>query len=94
MKQEIFAAMLMYNFAERVIPMVVIEQKEDNIYEYHVEFSTASFAIRNFLQTTKDPPWDLEKRLSRYKTPYRPGRKDARKVKVEKGVIFFNYRVA
>lgn len=93
-KQEIYAAMLMYNVTERIISGIVIEQREDCVYEYHVDFSTASYVIRDFFRTTKDPPGDLEKRLARYKTPYRPERHDKRKAVISKGVIYFMYRVA
>ena len=93
-KQEIFARLLMYNFAERVVADVVVHQRQGNIYEYHVEFSTVAYIIRDFLRTAKDPPDDtLEHLLSRYTVPYRPGRHDKRKL-IPKGVIMFMYRVA
>ena len=91
-KQEIFAALLAYNFAERAISMVIVEQG-DTKYEYHVAFSDASYVIRVFLRTTTDPPGILEDQLARYRTPYRPGRYDKRKMK-PKTFYPFIYRVA
>ncbi len=94
--QEIFARMIMYNFAEMITSHVVISQK-DKQHPYQVNFTVAVYVCRRFLRSRdNEPPPDVEA-LIRKNTlpirPVRPGHKDTRKVRSQ-SVVSFVYRVA
>lgn len=92
-KQEIFARLTLYNFCESIITQVVIKQyKKSNIYQ--VNFTLAIYICREYLKSKRNlrPP-DIELLIQKNILPVRPGRKDPRKVKVQK-LVSFLYRVA
>ena len=90
-KQEIFARLLMYNFCARIAGSVVIEQHEDNVYTYKVNFTQAIHICFAYLKRNLDI--DIRELIRRHVEAVRPGRTDKRKIK-PKGVVYFIYRVA
>ncbi|TMV42394.1 IS4 family transposase, partial [Paenibacillus mesophilus] len=94
--QEIFARMIMYNFAEMMTSHVVISQM-DTRHPYQVNFTVAVYVCRHFLRSRSDePPPDVEALIRKNILPIRPirpGQKNTRKIRW-KSVVSFVYRVA
>lgn len=91
--QEIFARMIMYNFAEMITSHVIISQA-DTRYAYQVNFTVAVLICRHFLQVpNNEPPPDVEALIRKNILPIRPNRKDNRKTR-SKTAVCFVYRVA
>lgn len=94
--QEIFARMIMYNFAEMMTSHVVISQ-QDKRHAYQVNFTVAVYVCRQFLRSRGDePPLDVEALIRKNVLPIRPirpGQKNTRKIRY-KSVVSFVYRVA
>ena len=89
--QEIFARLIMYNFAELVTSHVII-QKADSKYAYKANFSVAVHVCRQFLLGNVSPP-NVEALIRRHVSPIRPGRSRPRKT-TDKRAVSFIYRVA
>lgn len=92
-EQEIYAALIMYNFCNRISREVVLQQKEENIYEYRVNLKMAIHLCKEFY---RDPNADGEKlmrEIAKHTIPIRPGRRDERNIKA-KSFVGFTYRVA
>ena len=89
--QEIYAHLIMYNFAEIITSHVVIENKQRK-YTYKANFSVAAHMCRLFYQGKTTSP-NLETIISRNIIPVRPDRHRNRKLTVK---VFhgFLYRVA
>jgi hypothetical protein len=91
--QEIFAKIIMYNFAFMITSHVVISQN-DTEHIYQVNFKVAILVCRNFLRFQNSPlPQDVEAIIMKNILPVRPGRKYKRKTIRRKEITFF-YRVA
>lgn len=94
--QEIFARMIMYNFAEMMTSHVVISQM-DKRHLYQVNFTVAVHVCRYFLRSRGDgPPPDVEALIRNNILPIRPvrpGQKNTRKTRY-KSAVSFVYRVA
>jgi len=91
--QEVFARIIMYNFAEMITSHVVISQTNTK-HTYQVNFTVAIHICRNFLRLWSNvPPTDVEALIRKNILPIRPGRKDKRKVR-NKSAVSFIYRVA
>jgi len=92
--QEIFARIIMYNFAEMITSHVVIS-RTDNRLTYQVNFTVAIHICRHFLRLlwSNLPPPDVEALIAMNILPVRPGRKDKRKIRYKTAVSFL-YRVA
>ncbi len=94
--QEIFAKMIMYNFAEMITSHVVISQT-DKRHHYQVNFTVAVHVCRQFLRSKEDePPPDVEALIRKNILPIRPirqGQKNTRKIRY-KSAVSFVYRVA
>lgn len=90
-QQEIYAHLIMYNFAEMITSHVVIEKKQRE-HVYKANFSVATHMCRLFYLGKTTPP-DLEAIIARNLIPIRPDRHRKRHlvVKVFQG---FLYRVA
>ena len=90
--QEIYARLTMYNFCERVLNNVVVEQDAGNKYVYQVNFTMGFYICMDFFKglVNRDDLFDL---ILKYITPIRPGRSDVRKLKT-KNFVGFLYRVA
>lgn len=89
--QEIFARIIMYNFAQMITSHVVIE-KADTKHIYQVNFTTAILVCRFFLQLNIPPP-DIEALIRKSILPIRLGRTSKRK-RYPKTMTSFVYRVA
>ena len=93
--QEIFARIIMYNFAEMITSHVVISQA-DTKHTYQVNFTVAIHVCRYFLRlwfwSNVSQP-DVEALIRKNILPVRPGRKDNRKIR-SKTAVSFLYRVA
>lgn len=89
--QEIYAHLIMYNFAEMITSHVVIEKKQRK-YTYKANFSVAVHMCRLFYQGKTTSP-NLETIISKNIIPIRPDRHRKRKLtaKVFRG---FLYRIA
>ena len=89
--QEIYAHMIMYNFAEMITSHVVIEKKQRK-HTYKANFSVATHICRLFYRGKTTPP-NLEAIIAKNLIPIRPDRHRERYVKTR---IFqgFLYRVA
>jgi hypothetical protein len=94
--QEIFARMILYNFAEMMTSHVVISQM-DKRHAYQVNFTVAVHVCRHFLRSRNDePPPDVEALIRKNILPIRPirpGQKNTRKIRW-KSAVSFVYRVA
>ena len=89
--QEIYACLIMYNFAEMITSHVVIKKKQRK-YTYKANFTVAAHMCRLFYQGKTTSP-NLETIISRNIIPVRPDRHRERKLTVK---VFhgFLYRVA
>jgi len=91
--QEVFARIIMYNFAEMITSHVVISQA-DTRHAYQVNFTVAIHICRHFLRLSSNaPPPDVEALIQKNILPIRPGRKDKRKIRYKTAASFL-YRVA
>jgi len=94
--QEIFARMILYNFAEMVTSHVVISQM-DKRHPYQVNFTVAVHVCRRFLRSQGDePPPDVEALIRKNVLPIRSlrlGQTNTRKIRW-KSAVSFVYRVA
>jgi hypothetical protein len=94
--QEVFARMIMYNFAEMMTSHVVISQM-DKRHHYQVNFTVAVHVCRHFLRSKGDePPPDIEALIRKNILPIRPirpGQQNTRKIRY-KSAVSFVYRVA
>ena len=95
--QEIFARIIMYNFAEIITSHVVISQADSRIYCYKVNFTVAVHVCRRFLRSRgNEPPLDLEALIRKNILPIRPLRKSHNNIRKtrSKPAVSFVYRVA
>jgi len=91
--QEIFARIIMYNFAEMITLHVVISQV-DNKHIYQVNFTVAIHICRQFLRAwINAPPFDVEALIRKNVLPVRPNRTFKRRIR-SKSAVSFIYRVA
>lgn len=89
-QQEIYAHMIMYNFAETITSHVVIEKKQRK-HTYKANFSVAAHMCRLFYNGKTTSP-DLETIIARNLIPIRPDRHRKRNLNVK--IHGFLYRVA
>ena len=93
--QEIFARIILYNFAEMITTHVVIS-KSGTKHVHQVNFTVAIDVCRRFMRVCF---WnngllpDVEALIGKNTLPVRPGRTDKRKMR-SKTVVSFLYRVA
>ncbi|MCY9638640.1 transposase, partial [Paenibacillus thiaminolyticus] len=89
--QEIFARMILYNFAEMMTSHVVISQMEKR-HPYQVNFTVAVHVCRHFLRSRDDePPPDVEALIRKNILPIRPirpGQQNTRKIRYKSVVSF------
>jgi hypothetical protein len=91
--QEIFARIIMYNFAEMITSHVIISQA-DTKHAYQINFSVAVSVCRRFLRLLNyEPPPDVEALIRKNILPVRPDRKAVRNIR-QKSVVSFIYRIA
>lgn len=92
-EQEIYAAMTMFNFTNRIAREVIIRQPKDSVYAYKVNYTMATTLCREFFRTPDANGEELMQQIARHSVPVRPGRADKRNLKA-KGFAGFTYRVA
>ena len=91
--QEVFARIILYNFAEMITSHVVISQADTKL-AYQVNFTVAIHICRHFLRLWYNAPLpDVEALIRKNILPVRPNRKDIRKIRYRTAVSFL-YRVA
>ena len=90
--QEIFAKLIMYNFAELIISHIVIKQKKRK-HNYKINFSTSIHICRNFLLKNISP-LDVEALISSHILPIRLGGSNVRDLPRSKKATSFVYRVS
>lgn len=91
--QEIYTAMIISNFCNRITGQVVLEKKNDNLYEYKVDQSMAIDLCRKFYREENADSKKLVADIKKYTVPVRPDRQDQRKIK-SKFFTGFVYRVS
>lgn len=91
-KQEIYAAMVMSNFASRIASQVIIENKKMNIHTYKVNMQMAIYLSKKFYRANRGNGKQLMRDIAKYTEPVRPDRKDKRNIKA-KSFVGFTYRV-
>ena len=91
--QEIYAALIMYNFSTRITGAVVVQKKEPTIHAYQVNFKMAVMLCKKFYRGTLSAGLDLIEEIGRHVEAVRPGRQDQRKLRYKRFVGFI-YRVA
>ena len=89
--QEVFARLIMYNFAELIASSVIVS-KADAKHAFIANFSVAVHVCRQFLLGNVSPPV-VEALIRRHVSPVRPGRSSPRKTSL-KYAVSFTYRVA
>lgn len=89
--QEIFARLIMYNFAELVTSHVIISASNTKL-AYKANFTVAVHACRQFFLGNVSPP-DVEATIQKHKSPIRAGRSRLRKM-TAKHAVSFAYRIA
>jgi hypothetical protein len=91
--QEIFARIIMYNFAEMITSHVVVSHSNTK-HIYQVNFTIAIHICRQFLRAwINAPPFDVEALIRKNILPVRPNRKGKRILRSKQSVSFI-YRVA
>lgn len=95
-RQEIWAALTLFNFCEVIARSIVIskDRKEKRAlkHEYLVNFSTAVCICKGFLRQ-HIPARNVSRLISRFVIPVRPGRYFERKIKAQSARLFL-YRPA
>lgn len=89
--QEVFAAFVMYNYAE-VITHSIVVRRNGKKYQYKINFTGAFYICRQFF-LSRIPPSQVEALISKYVVPIRPERHVARNP-TAKPVVSFLYRVS
>ena len=72
--QEVFASMIMHNFASRIAGQVILQNKENNIHEYAVNMKMCIFLCQEFLRTGNGSGEQLMQDIMRYTEAVRPER--------------------
>lgn len=91
--QEIFSSLLIMNFCNRIVNKIVINQKQENIYEYKINMKMAIYLCRQFFRDKNADSEKLIADISKYLEPVRPGRRDTWNIK-SKSFVAFVYRVS
>ncbi len=90
--QEIYAALIMYNYCERIAAMAIVKHKADCIYSYQLNFTMAFTICKKYYRYNYSLDNILDD-IEKYISPIRPGRRFNRKP-IFKGFINFTYRIA
>jgi len=99
-EQEIYAALIMYNFCSRIMQGVEIPDRDGSLYPYKVNFKMAVSLCKEFFRD-EETRTDMDEKhaaklieeIKRYTEPVREGRQDFRNMK-PKSFAGFIYRVA
>lgn len=79
-RQEIYASLTLFNFSRIIVNNIPPSQKAEWKWHYKVNFKTAVTNIRLYLDG-KINEEEVAKRIKKFMTPIRPGRKYSRNVK-------------
>lgn len=74
--QEIYAALIMYNYCTRIIGAAEVPEKEQTVYAYQVNFKMAVYLCKRFYRRILSGGQALIEEISRYIEPIQPGRQD------------------
>lgn len=91
--QEIYSAVIMYNYCSRISGSVAVQQRQKCKYAYKVNFVMAIHICRRFYRSIKKDFESLIHDISSYTEPMRPGRHDKRNLRATRFVGFI-YRAA
>ena len=91
--QKIYAAILMYNFYERVASYAVVKGKQSKEYLYQVNYTMAFTICKEYFKNRRSFSTIIGDMLQ-YILPIRPNRADLRKMGRQRCFIAFTYRVA
>ena len=92
-RQELWAAMTMANFCNRIIGAVELPKRRKTTYAYQVNATMAVKLCRDFFRAPGADGQKLMRQIARYSEPVRPGRQDERNLNA-KSFVGFCYRVA
>lgn len=92
-RQELWAAMTMANFCNRIIGTVELPKRRKATYAYQVNATMAVKLCRDYFRAPEVDGQKLMWQIVRYSEPVRPGRQDERNLNA-KSFIGFCYRVA
>lgn len=92
-EQEIYAAVIMYNYCSRIAANASIKQDSNRIHDYQVDFTMAIHLCKWYYKQYKTDVKRLILDISQYIEPIRPGRHDKRNVKAKR-FVGFTYRIA
>ena len=79
--QEIYTALIMYNYCTHIIDAAEVPEKEQAVYAYQVNFQMAVYLCKRFYRRILSSGHDLIIEISRYIEPIRPGWQDQRKLR-------------
>lgn len=91
--QEIYAALIMYNYCSRISGSAPMRKNKKCKYEYKVNFAMAVYICKQFYNAIKKDFKTLINNICNYVEPIRPGRQDVRNLRSTRFVGFL-YRVA
>ena len=91
--QEIYAAIIMYNYCSRISGSVQVRKLQCCKRPYKVNFAMAVYICKQFYNSVKKDFNSLIKDISSYVEPVRPGRHDVRNLRTTR-FVGFTYRVA
>lgn len=91
--QEIYAALIMYNYCSRMATNVAVHQSKNAIYAYKVNFTMAIRLCKLYYKWRRKNFKQLFVDIGKYVEPIRPGRNDKRNVKYKR-FVGFAYRIA
>ena len=92
-RQEIYAAVIMYNYCSRISSSIAMQKRQKCKYAYKVNFAMAIHICKAFYRSVKKDFESLICDISHYAEPVRPGRKDDRNLRAKRFAGFL-YRVA
>lgn len=90
--QEVYAALIMYNYSSRIASSAEIQKKTSCQYAYKVNFSMAVHICKKFYISIQKNFERLIYDISNYMEPVRPGRRDERNLRAKR-FVGFTYRV-
>ena len=90
--QEIYAAIVMYNFCERIAACAVIKKKDGRHHAYQLNYSMAVTICKGYFRRNQSFI-SITNQLERYILPVRSGRSSTRKMRPH-GFVSFLYRVS
>lgn len=93
LKQEIIAAVIMYNYCSRISNQAIVKNRVKTVYAYKINFTMAIHLCRTFYKRGLRDIDKLLDDIGKYTEPIRPGRHDERNL-LRKGFVGFIYRVA